>query len=60
MVHSIKESDLELLCPKCRTKHNSDLKWIPEFWKEVHYRTLLCTCGYKVSIRTNGFHSGHY
>nr|MCK4929696.1 hypothetical protein [Nanoarchaeota archaeon] len=51
---------LELVCPSCRKEHNGNGGWKPEFWKEFHYKTCTCECGYKISIPTKELHSGHY
>jgi len=58
MVHMFTSAHLELVCPACRKKHHGN--WAPEFSKHTHYKTLTCDCGYKISIRTKQFNSGHY
>jgi hypothetical protein len=49
---------LEMVCPSCLRPHKND--WKPQFWRHTHYKTRTCDCGYKVFIRTEIFHSGHY
>lgn len=61
MFHMFRESDLERLCPMCKTEHKGNGGWKPEFWKDFHYKTCTCPdCGHKIFFKTKEFNSGHY
>ncbi|MBN2141814.1 hypothetical protein JW711_00650 [Candidatus Woesearchaeota archaeon] len=58
-MHLFRSAHLDAVCPGCGNKHEK-VKGKPVFWKEVHYFTFICECGYETFIRTKHMHSGHY
>jgi len=52
----IDENDLKTHCCYC----NSKLKdWKSEFLTNTHYKTCVCSCGKKVSVKVDFMGSGH-
>lgn len=55
--HLIQEKDTENICPYCWRPLSEN--WESEFQFDKHYKTTVCECGKKVTVRVNFFGSGH-
>lgn len=54
--HLITEKHQRHICIYCR---NPATNWQSEFYNAHHYKTSICSCGRKLSIRMDFMGSGH-
>ncbi len=56
--HIIKEENLSQSCPYC-SRSLGDKEFRSEFENPFHYKTTVCECGKKISVKVNFDGSGH-
>ena len=54
----VNEEDLKDICVYC-SENLSDAEWQSEFLCNTHYKTTLCNCGKKISVKVDFLGSGH-